>query len=158
MIENLKVRDLIGKRDRIYSVDADDTTDIAALKLRNFKVRTIGVIRDGKLVGAVGQSDFSNKVVAMCEKPSDLRVSQIMSRDLVTVGLDSSFVECLNLMDTHHISHLIVLDENESYYGMISWLDLQKKLIAELKYQLEILHEYAFGPHTNVVLEQILRK
>jgi hypothetical protein len=53
---------------------------------------------------------------------------------------------------------LIILDENESYYGMISWLDLQKKLIEELKYQLEILQEYAFGPHTNVVLEQILRK
>jgi hypothetical protein len=44
MLEDLKVRDLIGKRESVYFVDADDTTDIAALKLKNFKVRTIGVL------------------------------------------------------------------------------------------------------------------
>jgi predicted transcriptional regulator len=158
MIENLKVRDLIGKRERIYSVDADDTTDIAALKLRNFKVRTIGVLKDGKLVGVVGQSDFSNKVVAMSKKPSDLKISEIMSTNLVTVGLDSSFFECVKLLDAHHISHLIIIDEKGKYYGMLSWWDLQQKLVEELRYQLEILQEYAFGPHRSTILEEILGK
>ena len=44
MLEDLKVRDLIGIRDRVFFVDANDTADVAALKLRNFKVRTIGVM------------------------------------------------------------------------------------------------------------------
>ncbi|HEY7534811.1 MAG TPA: CBS domain-containing protein [Thermodesulfobacteriota bacterium] len=158
MIENLKVRDLIGKREKIYSVDADDITDIAALKLRNFRVRTIGVIKDGRLVGVVGQSDFSTKVVAMNKRPSDLTVSEIMSTNLVTVGIDSSFFECVRLLDTHHISHLVILDEKGSYYGMLSWWDLQQKLIDELRNQLEILQEYAFGPHRNIVFDEILGK
>ena len=51
-------------------MDAEDTTDVAALKLKNFKVRTIGVRRKGKIVGVVGQSDFSNMVVAMGRNPS----------------------------------------------------------------------------------------
>ncbi len=158
MIENLKVKDIIGKREKIFSVDADDTTDIAALKLRNFKVRTIGVIKNGKLVGVVGQSDFSTKVVAMSKRPSDLTVSEIMSTDLVTVALDSSFFDCIRLLDTHHISHLVILDEKGNYYGMLSWWDLQQKLVEELKNQLELLQEYAFGPHRNVLLDQIVRK
>jgi hypothetical protein len=61
-------------------------------------------------------------------------------------------------LDTHHISHLVVLDEKENYYGMLSWWDLQQKLVDELKNQLELLQEYAFGPHRNVILDQIVRK
>jgi predicted transcriptional regulator len=152
MLEDLKVRDLIGKRDNVYFVNADDTSDVAALKLRNFKVRTIGVMENGKLVGVVGQSDFSTKVVAMGRNPSDVRVSEIMSKNLFTVNLDTSFFECLKLMDTHRISHLIILDEEERYYGMLSWRDLQQRLVKELKYQLRITQEYAFGPHVGEVI------
>lgn len=152
MLEDLKVRDLIGKRDNVYFVNADDTSDVAALKLRNFKVRTIGVMENGKLVGVVGQSDFSTKVVAMGRNPSDVRVSEIMSKNLFTVNLDASFFECLKLMDTHRISHLIILDEEERYYGMLSWRDLQQRLVKELKYQLRITQEYAFGPHVGEVI------
>jgi predicted transcriptional regulator len=147
MLKNLKVRDLIGKRERVYFVDAEDTTDVAALKLKNFKVRTIGVRRKGEIVGVVGQSDFSNNVVAMGRNPSEVKVQDIMTTDLRTVGLDSSFYECLEKMDTDNISHLMILDEDGKYYGMLSLKDLKEKLVNELKYQLEITQEYAFGPN-----------
>ncbi len=158
MLENLKVRDLISKRERIFSVDADDTTDVAALKLRNLRVRTIGVVKNEGLVGVIGQSDLANKVVAMSKKPSEVKVSEIMSTDLVAVRLDSSFFECLQLMDTHHISHLIILDNNGRYFGMLSWNDLQQRLVEELKHQLELTQEYAFGPNCNLFLYQFTRK
>jgi predicted transcriptional regulator len=154
MLENLRVRDLIGKRERVYSVDADDTTDVAALKLRNFKVRTIGAVKNGRLVGIIGQSDLANKIVAMSRNPSEVKVSEVMSTSIVTVQLDSSFFECLELMDMHSISHLVILDDNGKYYGMFSWRDLHQRLIEELKYQLQLTQEYAFGPHCNLLLEQ----
>lgn len=146
MLEDLKVRDLIGIRDRIFFVDAEDPADVAALKLRNFKVRTIGVMDDGHIIGVVGQSDFATKVVALGKKPSDVKVKEIMSTDLHTVTLDSSFMECLELMDTHNVSHLFILDEDGDYYGMLAWSDLQKRLVKELEYQLKVAQEYAFGP------------
>ncbi len=157
-MEDLRVRDLIGKREKIYSVDADDTADVAALKLRNFKVRTIGVLKDGALVGVIGQSDLANKVVAMSRNPSDVRVSEIMSTNIVTVRLDTSFFECLELMDTHNISHLVVLDNNGKYYGMLSWKNIQQRLVEELEYQLRLTQEYVFGPHCNLFLEQLLKR
>jgi Predicted transcriptional regulator, contains C-terminal CBS domains len=70
-----------------------------------------------------------------------------MTTNLRTVTLDSSIIECLNLMDYHHISHLIILDENGKYFGMLSWFDVQKRLVKELKIRLELLREYAFGPN-----------
>jgi len=147
LVDELKVRDLIGIRDKVFFVDADDTSDVAALKLRNFKVRTIGVIKNGEMVGVVGHTDFSTKIVALGKKPSDVKVSDIMTTTLHTVTLDATFFDCLDLMNTHSVSHLFILDEDGEYYGMIAWSDLQSRLVKELKYQLKLAQEYAFGPH-----------
>lgn len=146
MLEDLKVRDLIGIRDRVFFVDADDTADVAALKLRNFKVRTIGVMKNGRIVGVVGHTDFSTKIVALGKKPSDVKVSEIMSTTLYTVKLDTSFFDCVELMNTHNISHLFILDQDGDYHGMVAWSDLQRRLVKELQYQLKVAQEYAFGP------------
>jgi len=147
MIEELKVRDLIGARDRVFFVDANDTANVAALKLRNFKVRTTGVMSEGEIVGVVGHSDFSTKVVALGKKPTEVKVSEIMSTTLHTVNLDTSILACMDLMNDHSISHLFILDDDGQYYGMVAWSDLQRKLVSELKYQLKMAQEYAFGPY-----------
>ena len=146
MLEDLKVRDLIGIRDRVFFVNSDDTADVAALKLRNFKVRTIGVMDEDNIVGVVGHSDFATKVVALGKKPSEVKVSEIMSTSLHTVNLDTSFFECVDMMNTHNISHLFILDDEGDYYGMLAWSDLQRRLVKELQYQLKVAQEYAFGP------------
>ncbi len=146
MLEELKVRDLIGARDKVFFVGANDTANVAALKLRNFKVRTTGVMDDGKVVGVVGHSDFSTKVVALGKKPTEVKVSEIMSTTLHTVSLDTSILACMDLMNDHGISHLFILDDDGQYYGMVAWSDLQRKLVSELKYQLKLAQEYAFGP------------
>ncbi len=146
MLEELKVRDLIGARDKVFFVGANDTANVAALKLRNFKVRTTGVMNDGKVVGVVGHSDFSTKVVALGKKPTEVKVSEIMSTALQTVSLDTSILACMDLMNDHGISHLFILDDDGQYYGMVAWSDLQRKLVSELKYQLKMAQEYAFGP------------
>ncbi len=79
-----------------------------------------------------------------------------MSTPLTNVGLDTTFLECLQLMDARKISHLIVLDEQGEYYGMLSWRDLQQHLVKELnrelqekKEQLNLLQEFAFGPNVD---------
>ena len=147
MLEDLKVRDLIGARDRVFFVDAKDTANVAALKLRNFKVRTTGVMNDGQIVGVVGHTDFSTKIVALGKKPTEVKVSEIMSTTLHTVKLDTSILECMDIMNQQEISHLFILDDEDQYYGMVAWSDLQRRLVTELKYQLKMAQEYAFGPY-----------
>lgn len=146
MLEKLTVRDIVGKRDDIWYVNADDTADVAALKLKNYRIRTLGVLKDGKLVGIVGNNDFARKVVAQSRMPSEVRVSDIMSTTIRGVSLDTPFLDCLELMEKHHIAHLVVFDDNGEYHGMISWHELQKRVVDELRNQLDLLQEYAFGP------------
>ncbi|MEE9175736.1 MAG: CBS domain-containing protein, partial [Thermodesulfobacteriota bacterium] len=80
------------------------------------------------------------------KKPTEVKVSEIMSTTLQTVSLDTSILACMDLMNDHGISHLFILDDDGQYYGMVAWSDLQRKLVSELKYQLKMAQEYAFGP------------
>ncbi len=102
---------------------------------------------DGEIVGVVGHSDFSTKVVALGKKPTEVKVCEIMSTKLHTVKLDTTILECMDIMNEHSVSHLFILDDEDQYYGMVAWSDLQRRLVTELKYQLKMAQEYAFGPY-----------
>jgi predicted transcriptional regulator len=56
-------------------------------------------------------------------------------------------MSCMNIMNDNKISHLFILDDEGQYHGMVAWSDLQRKLVSELKYQLKMAQEYAFGPY-----------
>jgi CBS domain-containing protein len=49
-----------------------------------------------------------------------MRAHQIMSRQVITIGVDASVVDAINIMLTHHISGLPVLDSAGKLAGMLS--------------------------------------
>jgi CBS domain-containing protein len=53
-----------------------------------------------------------------------MRVSEIMSRDLLVVQPDFPLDECLRLMEKHGVFHLLVAEEFGHFLGMISVADL----------------------------------
>ncbi len=121
----MKVAELISGRKNIYSITAETTVHDAARYLRERQVRAVGVLdASGKLVGVISQSDISDKVAAENKCPAWMRVSEIMTTDLVTVSLEISFEDCLRLMEKHGIYHLLVVDEKGAYRGMLSVSDL----------------------------------
>ena len=92
----MKVADLIGSRKEVYSITEVTTVHEAARYLREQQVRAVGVSdASGRLVGVISQSDVSDKVAAENKCPAWMHVSEIMTRDLVTVGLEMALEECL---------------------------------------------------------------
>ena len=81
----MKVADLIRSRREVYFVRDDATVHDAARYLRDKSVRAVGVCdRQGILLGVISQSDISDKVAAENKCPAWMRVSEIMTRELVT--------------------------------------------------------------------------
>ncbi|MGI9559134.1 MAG: CBS domain-containing protein [Thermodesulfobacteriota bacterium] len=145
-LSQIIVKDMVEKRDVFYSVSAGDTAREAAATLRRLKIRATGVLEDGKLVGVVSHYDVSTKVVVEGVDPDSVKVRDIMTPDVIKVNLFQKFSECLELFDRHNISHLVVEDRNGNYYGVLSCRDMQNKMLENLKSQLHITREYAFGP------------
>jgi len=82
--------------------------------LREKQVRSVGVTKaGGKLAGVISHSDISDKVAAENKCPAWMKVSDIMTRELVTVTPEMTLEDCLRLMEQNTIFHLIVLDERQ---------------------------------------------
>src|SRR5512132_706319 len=121
----MKVLDLIGSRTEVYSISSDTTVHDAARYVRERQIRAVGVLdANGRLVGCVSQSDISDKVAAENKCPAWMRVTEVMSTNLVLTTPETPLDECLRMMDEHGIFHLLVLDEKQRYRGMISVADL----------------------------------
>jgi len=143
----MKVADLIHLRTEIFSIQDDTTVHDTARYLREKGVRAVGVLdKKGKLVGVVSQSDISDKVAAENKPPAWMRVSEIMSTDLVAASPETSVDDCRQLMDKHGIFHLVVVDAKGAYRGMISVTDLLKVMVADQKARADLLESYIYPP------------
>lgn len=141
----MKVNDLIASRKEIYSISDTTTIHEAARYLRDKGVRAVGVLDAvGRLVGVVSQSDISDKVAAENKCPAWLTVSEIMSRDLLTVTPEVTFDESLRLMEQNGVYHLLILGDGNKYLGMLSVSDLLKVMASDEKARADLLESYVF--------------
>ncbi len=146
-LSQITVKDMVKNRDIVYSVEKSDIAKEAAAKLRRLKIRATGVLENGKLVGIISHYDISTKIVVDEKDPLKVTVGEIMTPDVIKVNLFHTFSECLELFERHNISHLVVEDRKGNYYGVLSCKDMQSKMLENVKSQLEITRQYAFGPH-----------
>ena len=141
----MNVADLIASRKDVYSIDEDTTVHDAARYLREKGVRAAGVCdKTGKLIGVVSQSDVSDKVAAENKCPAWMRVTEIMTKDLITVPPESALDECLRLMEKNGIYHLVVLDAKSRFHGMISVTDLLNVIASDHKARADMLEDLIF--------------
>ena len=95
-----------------------------ALTLMN--QRNIGAVLvqiDGYLVGILTERDYMRKVILDIHASKQTKVSEVMSRDVITVTRDDTIVHCIALTKKHHVRHLPVVEEGKAI-GMISLRDL----------------------------------
>jgi CBS domain-containing protein len=141
----MRVLDLVQSRKEIFSIPEETTVHDAARYMRDHKVRSVGVLdASGRLVGVVSQSDISNKVAAENKCPAWMRVSEIMTRDLVTVRPEFLLDECLRLMEKHGVFHLVVVKESGGYLGMISVADLLQVIASDHKARADMFEAFVF--------------
>lgn len=143
----MRVSDLIGSRKEVYFITEEASVMQAAQYLREKQVRSVGVVDGaGKLTGVISQSDISDKVAAENRNPESMRVNEIMTRNLLTVTPEMSFEDSLRAMEQNGVYHLLVLDGENRYQGMLSVSDLLKVMAADNKERADMLESYMFPP------------
>jgi len=143
----MRVEDLIKARTEVFSVREDATVHEAARYLREKQVRSAGVLNaHGRLVGVISQSDISDKTAAENKCPAWMKVSEVMSTQLIAVPPETSLDECVLLMEKHGIFHLLVIDSREEFQGMISVQDLLRVIASDEKARADMLESFLFSP------------
>jgi CBS domain-containing protein len=102
------------------------------------------VMSGGKLSGVFTERDYTRKVVLQGKTSRETRVREIVSTEVISVGLNHSIEECMKLMTEHHVRHLPVV-EGEKVVGLISIGDLVNWIISTQSAQIDQMAHYITG-------------
>lgn len=106
------------------SVDMSTTAREVSEIMKSKKVGSLLVAQDDKTVGIITETDLVRRVLGEDRVPYITPVSQVMSAPVLTISPDASVYDAQDMMDKHHIRHLLVVDEDEGVLGLISIRDL----------------------------------
>ena len=136
------VSELLKKREPALFHTTPDTTVFDALQvLARHEVGALMVMVDDKLVGVLSERDYTRKIALLGKNSKEVKVADIMTANVITVGPDTRTRDCMNLMSQKRIRHLPVVHAGK-VVGMISIRDLMDDIIADHEQTIEQLTSY----------------
>lgn len=137
-----KVADIFKRKGFSNVTVLPESTVRDALRLMAEKnIGSVVVMRDDTYMGLFTERDYARKVILQGKSSSKIAVSEIMSEHLPTVSPRHSLEDCMEIMTRHNIRHLPVF-EGETYYGIISIIDVVKETILAQQDRIEHLENY----------------
>jgi len=135
---------LAQKPQRIISVSSKDTIHVALGLMKEHRVRAILVMDYDRLKGILSQGDCAIRALLPGKDAKTTRVSEIMTRDPITVKLGDPMEVCMGLMATRSIRHLPVLG-GDKVIGVVSIGDVVKEMMSDLSQHVSFLETYIKG-------------
>lgn len=127
-----------------WTTDPEMTVFDALHLLPRHDVGALMVMEQGKLAGIVSERDYTRKVALWGRKSNEVKVAEIMTRNVEVVAPHTRSCECMTLMSQHKIRHLPVL-AGETVLGMISMRDIVDDIISDHETTIEQLRHYIHG-------------
>jgi len=97
-------------RRTLYFLDPDDTCDKAARVMKDPDIGSVFVTENGTPVGIVTERDLVGKLLGEGRDPSKVKLKEIMSSPVVTVGPEAKVREALEVMAHNGFRRLLVMD------------------------------------------------
>jgi acetoin utilization protein AcuB len=119
----------------VVTVEMDDPLQTICEVFNNFEFHHILVVEDWKLVGVISDRDLLKAVNPFLDTSSekkhgaialDKKAHDIMSRNLITVDVETSMEKASDLLLENYISCLPVLSSQGIVEGIVTWKDILK--------------------------------
>ena len=144
------VRDVISdKGQQVWSISGDATVCEALELMAAKRIGAVLVLDASQPVGIFSERDFARNAVHETRPPTEIRVREIMSSELVYVNPDKTVEDCMELMTQRRMRHLPVHD-GRRLVGLISIGDVVKWIITEQESAIDQLEHYISGPYGTV--------
>jgi len=135
----------------VLTVSPQTSVANAALLMTRFKIGSLIVKSNSQPEGLITESDIISKVVSKDLKASDIPISEIMSKNLISISPGSELNEAARLMAKSNIRRLPVVNKG-SLVGILTSSDvlmvspeLTEILVEDARMQLQ--NGYTEGPY-----------
>lgn len=127
----MKICDIMS--DRVVSIEQNEPVAAAAKLLKRCNVGAVPVCDEkGRLRGMVTDRDIVMRCVAADADPKETRVSEIMSRGIVTAAPFDEVDKAVKLMSADQVRRLPVLDDGK-LVGMVTLCDMARNCNCEME-------------------------
>ena len=109
------------------SVDAEKSVAYAAKMMRDEDVGLAPVVEGDKLIGMLTDRDIAIRVVAEGRNPDDVKVSEVASKQVVTIDPQQDLDEALRIMAKHQVRRLPVVEEDGRLVGVVAQADVARE-------------------------------
>ena len=139
------VRQLLeAKAPEVFAIGPDAPVLEAVRLMAEKCIGALLVLQSGKLVGILSERDYARKIVLQGKSSRDTPVRDIMTAQVVTVGLGDTAEHCMQLVTDRRIRHLPVVDAGH-VLGVVSIGDLVRAVIEDQQLELDQLQRYIAG-------------
>ena len=115
---------------RVVKVSPDDTVRVAIARMLEENVGSVAVCEGERLVGIFTERDVL-RLAGEGPDFSEIRVGDVMTRQLVTLSPDDDILGAARLMGERKIRHLPVL-EGENLLGVVGIREVVRALVERL--------------------------
>jgi len=125
---------------KVVTIEVGKNAKNAGEVLKRTRKSSLIVMKKGKPVGILSDSDLIKRVVVANKAASKIRIKNIMSGPLVTVKPDDEILVAVRKMKNSNIHRLPVV-QNGKLVGMISMTDIAKtapEMLDLLEYRLKM--------------------
>ncbi|MBC7741242.1 MAG: CBS domain-containing protein [Bdellovibrionaceae bacterium] len=122
----MQVRDIMTKN--VETVHPDTLMVEVAKKMKELDVGMIPVMQGSKVLGLITDRDIVLCVVAEGKNASECCAHEIISGVPITIMSSADVEDAADLMEQRQIRRLIVVDESETFCGILSLGDIATRL------------------------------
>ncbi len=139
------IRQILAEKGGSVETTTPDATVLEALtKMAERNIGALVVLEGDRLAGLMSERDYARKVVLKGRSSRETPVREIMTDEVVCVGVEQTVDGCMALMTERRFRHLPVV-ENDRVVGVISIGDVVKALIEEQQFTIDQLTHYILG-------------
>jgi CBS domain-containing protein len=113
-------------------VTAEVTVAEAVRVMSEAEIGAIAVKDGRKIVGIFTERDVMKRVVAKGRDPTTTPLRDVMTTRLVSVADSTTVANAAAVMRSHRLRHLIVVDANGDYLGLVAQRHLLYEMLGEL--------------------------
>jgi CBS domain-containing protein len=147
MAQHDTVRALLQNKGSWVCSVAPETSVYEALELMADKdIGAVVVVSRGQLCGVFSERDYARKVILLGKSSKETSVQEIMSTPAITVAMEQTVDDCMQLMTSLRIRHLPVLDAGE-VVGVMSIGDLVNWTMKRQQEEIQHLNNYVRGAY-----------
>lgn len=144
---NEKIQAVLERKGRgLFSVAPHTSVFDAVQEMADRDIGALAVLGEGRLLGIFSERDYARKIILLGKSSKETCVADAMSRPATVVTPGDTVDDCLRMMTTCRLRHLIVVEDGQPV-GMVSIGDLVNWIISAQVDMIDHLHSYIAGSY-----------